>query len=148
MWGVLSHCKDFAISVNLGCHICFHAAGLPGGVFTHCLKIFGTLVLWLGAVHIKVVIAEGMTRGLEHPRKVGVRKESQEWALWHLLLLSLLDSRDSSSAIVGHQEGVTMTQGDEWSFKRTCSSLNMVNSLMHLLSSLTHSGMDHPVAEV
>ena len=53
--------------------------------------------------------------------------------------VSLLDSRAFSSTMAGHPVGVTMTQGDGGSFKRTCSSVNMVNGLMHLLSSLTHS---------
>ena len=68
MWGVPSPHKDLAMSTNLGGHVGFHAAGPPVGVFTHCMKIFGMSVLWLGAVCIGVVV-EGTTRGLEHPRK-------------------------------------------------------------------------------
>ena len=71
MWGVSSPHKDFAISLNLGSHICFHAAGLPRGISTCCLKIFGTLVLWLGAVCIEVVVTEGMMRGFRVSQEGG-----------------------------------------------------------------------------
>ena len=69
-----SPCKDLAMSMNPSRCIGFHAAGLSGGVSTHCVKIFGMSVLWLGAVCAEVVIVEVMTRGLEHPRKGGLEK--------------------------------------------------------------------------
>ena len=71
MQGVSSPHKDLAMSVNPGGHAGFHAAGLPRGVFTCCVKISGTSVLWPAAVCIEVVIVQGMMRGLEHPRKGG-----------------------------------------------------------------------------
>ena len=75
MQGVSSPCKDLAISANLGGHICFCAAELPRGVFTHCMKIFGALVCWLGIVGVEAVTVAGTMRGLEHPRKGMVEME-------------------------------------------------------------------------
>ena len=74
MWAVLSPCKDLAVLVNQGSHVCFHAAGLPRGVFTHCMKIFGMLDCLLGVVGVETIVA-GMTRCLEHPRGGGDTKE-------------------------------------------------------------------------
>ena len=50
MWGVSSRHKDLALLVNPGSHVYFHAAGLPRGVFTHCMKIFGAPTHWPGIV--------------------------------------------------------------------------------------------------
>ena len=75
MWGVLSPHKDLTVSANPGSCICIHAVGLPGGVFTCCMKIFGALVHWPGIVGVEVVTVEGMMRGLEHPRKGVAEKE-------------------------------------------------------------------------
>ena len=61
---------------------------------------------------IEVVIAEGTTRGLKHSRKGGLERNPRNGISGTCLLLSLLDSGPSSSTAAGHQEGVTMTQGD------------------------------------
>ena len=143
MWGVLSPHKDLAISKNLCGHVCFHTAGLPRGVFTHCVKIFGVLVCWPGIVGVEAVTVAGTARCLEHPRKGMVEMEPQGWALQHLLLHSLMDSGASSSATPEHWEGVTITKGDGRSLERTFSSGNVVNGPMHLLNSLIHSANRH-----
>ena len=137
MWGELSPHKDLAISTNLGGCIGFGAAGLPRGIFIHCMKIFGVLDCLPGVMGVGAVVT-GTWGNYSIPGE-GVKKKPWGWALWHLLLLSLLDSRASSSATAGHQEGVIMTQGDGGSSERTFSSVNVVKGLMHLLSSLTHS---------
>ena len=143
MRGVSSSHEDMAILANLGGCICFHAGGLPQGVFTCCIKIFGAPVCWPGIVGVEAVTVAGMMRHLEHPRKGMVEMEPQGWALWYLLLHSLVDSGPSSSATSEHWEGVTITQGDGGSLERTSSSMKLVNGPMHLLNSLTHSANWH-----
>ena len=106
MQGVSSSHKDLA---NLASCISFHAAGLPGGVFTCCMKIFGAPVYWLGIVGVEAVAVAGTIRCLEQPRKGMVETEPKGWVLWHLLLCSLMDSRASSSTASEHWEGVTIT---------------------------------------
>ena len=137
MQGESSPHKDMAI-LNLGWCIGFGAAGLPMGIFTHCMKIFGMLDCLPGIVGVGTVVA-GMTRCLELPRGGGVTKEPRGWALWYLLLLSLPDSWTSSSTMAGPWGGVIMTQGDGGSSERTSSSINVIKGLMHLLGSLTQS---------
>ena len=127
--------KDLAILVNPSSHICFCAVELPQGVFAHCMKIFGALVCWLEIVGGEAVTIAGMVRHL----KGMVEMEPWGQAVWHLLLHSLLDSGASSSTTLEHWGGVTITQGDGGSLERTCSSMNVVNGLMHLLNSLTYS---------
>ena len=139
MWGVSSPHKDLAISVNPGSGACLCVTGQPLGVFTCWVKISGAQVCLPGTVRVEAITVEGMTRGFEHPRKGMVEKEPQGQALWHLLLHSLMDSGASSSVVSEHRKGVTITQGDGESSARTCSSMNVGNSLMHLLNSLTHS---------
>ena len=75
MWGVLSPHKNLAILVNPGSHVCFHVAGLPGGVFNHCMKIFGASVHWLGIVGVEAATVARMMRCLECPRKGMVEME-------------------------------------------------------------------------
>ena len=144
MWGALSPYKDLAIFAKLGGGVCFCFTGLPGGVDICHVKIFGIPVCLLEVVGVEAVIVEGMMRGLEHPRKGMVRKEPQGWALWLLLwLCALVASCASSPTTLEHWEGVTITQGGGGSLVRTSSSLNVVNSSMHCLSSSTHSASLH-----
>ena len=64
MWGASSPHKDLAILAHLGSYICFHPAGLPRGVFTCFVKIFGALVCWPGIVGVEAVTVEGTMRCL------------------------------------------------------------------------------------
>ena len=83
----------------------FHAAELPGGIFTCCMKTFGAPVCWLEIDGVEVIAVEGMMRDLEHPRKGVVEKEPRGWAVQHLLLHSLMASGASSSTTSEHQKG-------------------------------------------
>ena len=58
---------DVAIAANLGGGRHFCVTGLPSGVFTNWVKIFGTPVFWLETVKVRVLTIEGMMRGFEHP---------------------------------------------------------------------------------
>ena len=64
MCGESSPCKDWAILAKLGSGICLCVMGLPGGVLTHWVKIFGAPVFWLETVRVFTV--EGMV-SFEHP---------------------------------------------------------------------------------
>ena len=67
VWGAWLSLKDCTISVKLGSHVSLFSTGLSGGV-----DILSKIVCLLGVVGVEVVatiVVEGMTRGLEHPRR-------------------------------------------------------------------------------
>ena len=73
IWGVWLSLKDCAIPANPDGHVYFFSIGLSRGADTHA-----KIVCLLGVVEVEVVatiVVEGMTRGLEHPRKGLVQKE-------------------------------------------------------------------------
>ena len=86
---------------------------------------------------VEAVVA-GMTKSLLHPRRGGLEKNPRD-GFSRVAAPPLPDSGASSSTTAGAHKGVIMTQGDGGSFERTCSSINVVKGLMHLLSSLAHS---------
>ena len=57
MQGESSPCKDLVISAKLCGGIPFCATGLPGSVFTHCVKMLGTPIPWLEAASVFTVEA-------------------------------------------------------------------------------------------
>ena len=68
MQGESSPHKDLPISAKPDSGICFCVIGLPSGVFTCWVKMFGVPVFWLETVEVQVLAIEGMVRSFGHPR--------------------------------------------------------------------------------
>ena len=116
-------CSDF--------HLCI--PGLPGGVFTHWVKIFGTLVSWLeppGVFAVEGTISFECPMPMVGPMPLILVPQS-------LLLLCSQGGEDSRVSM--DFEGVTHTQFKGFISSNTWSSVKVVNGSIHSFNSLMYS---------
>ena len=104
MQGEPSPHKDLVIFAKLGSGIHICVTGLPGGVFTHWVKIFGTPVLLLETVAIEEMVSFECPMPLVGPTPLVL-------VLWFLLLLH---SQGGDSSVVSVDvEGVIHIQFED-----------------------------------
>ena len=130
VWVELSSHKDLVILAKLGGGICFHATGLPGGVFTHCVKMLGAPVPWPEAARVFTV--EGMMSFDQPLPLVG----PMSLALVLQFLLLLCSSGGEGWRVSMNLEGVTHTQFEGFTSSNTWASVKVVNGLHPLPSIL------------
>ena len=134
--GVSTLGPEVASLANLGGGICLCVVGLPGGVFTHWVKIFGTPVFWLEPAGVFVV--EG-TMSFRHPIPlVG----PMLFILVLQFLPSLCSQGGKDSKVSLDLDGVILTQFEDLN---TWVSVKVVNGSIHPLNSLMHSASWHNV---
>ena len=122
-----NQCSDF----------CFCLPWLPGGVFTHWVKIFDTPVFWLEPAGVFTV---ERTVCFECPKPM-VGPAHLILVPWFLLLLH--SHRGEGSRVSVDLEGVTHTQFEGFISSNTWSSVKVVNGSIHSLNSLMHSACWH-----
>ena len=135
--GVSTLGLNVASLANLGSGICLHVLGLPSGVFTHWVKIFGTPVFWLKPAGVFAV--EGMV-SFKHPMPL-VGPMVLVLVPWFLPLLCFQRGKDSWVSL--DWEGVICTQFEGSTGLNTWASVKVVNDSIHPLNSLMHSASWH-----
>ena len=140
--GSLPSLKDQVISLNPSSWGCLLLINLPWGSNTQAKT-----VCWLRAMKVGVVttiVIDGVTRGLEHPRKVMAQEEPWGQALCILPMPytpSAFQSTSSSSMVP--LVGITFFHGEGGCLLRTSLLVKVVLGLISSLSPLRHSASCH-----
>ena len=122
--------KDLTILAKSGSGIHLGVTGLPSGVFTHWVKIFGAPVLLLETVAIEGTMSFECPMPLVGPMPLVL-------PLWFLLLLHSWGGK--GSIISMDLKEVTHTQFECSTESNTWASVKVVNGSIHSLNSWTHS---------
>ena len=116
------------------CGICFWVMGLPGGVFTHWVKIFGAPVISLQTFAIEGTVSLKCPMPLVGPMPLALV----------LQFLPLLHSPGSDGSMVSMDlEGVIHNKCEGSTGSNTLASVKVLNGSIHSLNSLMHSASWH-----